>query len=420
MITQLRLTIGFVIAMIILFALTLLSYRTTSQLISDIYWVDRSREALRRLDLLQTYILEAETAARGYVITEDYRYLDSFHAAAGSVEAIRNIIHQLLADYPGQLHRFNELESVVADKLVVMQEIINLRRSNSEEAAAELIQIRGSLLSKEIHRQLEEMKEEGRRLLTERLTVSQANAHKAKIMLLVGMTLSFAFLFSFFYFPNRDITGRKRAERTLRAHTDEVEDFYNHAPCGYHSLNADGTFVRINDTELRWLGYSRDEVIGRMKFTNVVTDEGIEIFEKNFPVLKEQGSVQGLEFMLVKRDGSTMPVLLSATAVKDADGNFAMSRSIVFDDADRKRAEQEKDKLINELKEALSDAKTLNGLLPICSYCKRVRDDRSCWQQVEDYITERTDAQVSHSICPVCYETEVKPELEEFKKQRET
>ncbi len=68
---------------------------------------------------------------------------------------------------------------------------------------------------------------------------------------------------------------------------------------------------------------------------------------------------------------------------------------------------------VRELERALSKVKLLSGLLPICSYCKKVRDDRNYWQQVEGYIGQRSEAEFSHSICPGCYETIVRPQLEE-------
>jgi CheY-like chemotaxis protein len=67
---------------------------------------------------------------------------------------------------------------------------------------------------------------------------------------------------------------------------------------------------------------------------------------------------------------------------------------------------------IAELEEALKRVKQLSGLLPICSYCKKIRDDSNYWQQVESYVTHHSEAQFSHSICPSCYETIVKPEME--------
>jgi CheY-like chemotaxis protein len=65
-----------------------------------------------------------------------------------------------------------------------------------------------------------------------------------------------------------------------------------------------------------------------------------------------------------------------------------------------------------ELSRALSEVKQLNALLPICSYCKKIRDDKDYWQSVEGYISRHTNAQFSHSICPQCYEQHIKPELE--------
>jgi phosphoserine phosphatase RsbU/P len=66
---------------------------------------------------------------------------------------------------------------------------------------------------------------------------------------------------------------------------------------------------------------------------------------------------------------------------------------------------------IRDLGEALTRVKQLQGLLPICAYCKKIRDDRNYWQQVEAYISAHTEARFSHSICPDCYEAVVKPEL---------
>lgn len=67
---------------------------------------------------------------------------------------------------------------------------------------------------------------------------------------------------------------------------------------------------------------------------------------------------------------------------------------------------------IREMEEALARVKTLQGLLPICSYCKRVRNDGDYWQQVESYISDHSDARFSHGICPDCYETAVRPQLD--------
>jgi phosphoserine phosphatase RsbU/P len=66
---------------------------------------------------------------------------------------------------------------------------------------------------------------------------------------------------------------------------------------------------------------------------------------------------------------------------------------------------------VKELERALAEVNQLQGLIPICSYCKSVRDDRNFWQQVESYISSRTPTQFSHGVCPDCYEQIVKPQL---------
>jgi sigma-B regulation protein RsbU (phosphoserine phosphatase) len=66
---------------------------------------------------------------------------------------------------------------------------------------------------------------------------------------------------------------------------------------------------------------------------------------------------------------------------------------------------------VNELKDALISVKQLSGLLPICSYCKKIRDDQNYWTQVESYVGKHSEAKFSHSICPTCYEDIVKPEM---------
>lgn len=134
---------------------------------------------------------------------------------------------------------------------------------------------------------------------------------------------------------------RKRAEEALSKTYDEIEDLYDHAPCGYHSLDGDGLIVRINQTELEWLGYRREEVMGKMHFTALLTPQAQEAFHESFLRFKEQGEVRDLEVELVRKDGSIFPVLLSATAARDAQGRFVMSRSTLFDLTERKRLELE-------------------------------------------------------------------------------
>jgi diguanylate cyclase (GGDEF)-like protein/PAS domain S-box-containing protein len=135
-------------------------------------------------------------------------------------------------------------------------------------------------------------------------------------------------------------TELAQANVNLKESAEEIFDLYNNAPCGYHSEDKDGTLVQINDTELKWLEFTREEVIGIRKLSDFLTPDSLKNYEDAFSRLKEQGAVHDLEFRFIRRDGSVMSVLVNASAIKDADGNFVMSRSTVYDITERKQQEE--------------------------------------------------------------------------------
>ncbi len=136
-----------------------------------------------------------------------------------------------------------------------------------------------------------------------------------------------------------DITERKLASEQLQAYLQEIEDLYQHAPCGYHSLDSEGIIVRINQTELDWLGYSHDEVVGKMAFTDFLSDDSVAVFHENYPRFKEHGVINDLEFELVRKEGSRFFVSLSGTAIYDDNGCYLVSRSTMYDISERRKAQ---------------------------------------------------------------------------------
>lgn len=137
----------------------------------------------------------------------------------------------------------------------------------------------------------------------------------------------------------------RRSERRAHYYALEVEDLYQNAPCGYHSVNADGLICRMNDTELRWLGYRRAEVVGRVRLRDLLAEDSRQRFDERFPVFKRDGHLNDFEVTLQRKDGTAFRALISATAIYDADGRFVASRSTVHDigrikDLEAQRARQ--------------------------------------------------------------------------------
>jgi PAS domain S-box-containing protein len=138
----------------------------------------------------------------------------------------------------------------------------------------------------------------------------------------------------------RDLTERKRAEQALAKSVAEFQDLYQNAPCGYHSVDAEGVFVAVNNTELAWFGRTREELVGKKKHRDLVTPDTLAAYDEGFAQFKEHGEVRDLEFKIARADGTVMNVLLNATAVRDKDGRILHSRSTMFDVTRRKQAEE--------------------------------------------------------------------------------
>lgn len=128
-----------------------------------------------------------------------------------------------------------------------------------------------------------------------------------------------------------DITEQIHLQRQLAQAADELGDLYNNAPCGYHTLDAAGRFTRINETELRWLGVTREQALGKLGPTDFFTEEGRRIFQQRFPDVLSGKGVYGLEVDLLGRHGELRRVSVHASIVKDAEGRFAHTRSVLHD-----------------------------------------------------------------------------------------
>ncbi|WP_433271172.1 SpoIIE family protein phosphatase [Actinosynnema sp. CS-041913] len=123
---------------------------------------------------------------------------------------------------------------------------------------------------------------------------------------------------------------------------DSAEDLYEHAPCGYLSTLMDGTIAKVNTTLLTWLGYRRDELVGRRRFPDLLTVGGRMYYETHIaPTLAMHGEAGGLALELKTTDGERLPVLVTATVKKGADEAAQLIRITIFDARDRRAYEQE-------------------------------------------------------------------------------
>ncbi|MEA5078623.1 MAG: PAS domain S-box protein [Anaerolineaceae bacterium] len=167
-------------------------------------------------------------------------------------------------------------------------------------------------------------------------------------------------------------------EERVRERTREYQDLYNNAPSGYHSVDSQGIFILMNDTELKWLGYEREEIIGKKRILEVLTDESKETFKKNFPRFMKSGHLNNLEMNFIRKDGTILPAVVTASAIYDAQGNYVSSRSSLVDNSERRAIEAEILRINNLSDAALEMAQAGYWYVPLDGTGMYYSSDRVC------------------------------------------
>jgi PAS domain S-box-containing protein len=165
----------------------------------------------------------------------------------------------------------------------------------------------------------------------------------------------------------------------------------------------DGEYLYISPSCQRITGYSREEFLKDPELLQRIIhpedrDKFIEEMERHL----ESEDLETLHFRIKTRSGEERWIAHFSQRVQNSEGEDLGRRASNRDITKRRKVEQERERLIAELQDALAEVKTLQGFLPICANCKKIRDDEGYWQQIEKYIQDRSDARFSHSICPDC------------------
>jgi PAS domain S-box-containing protein len=163
-----------------------------------------------------------------------------------------------------------------------------------------------------------------------------------------------------------------------------------------------GNIISWNASAERLYGFGEEEAIGK-PIELVVPPTLHQETRRMLEGVREGDRLSEFETTLFpRRDGTQLSVFSSISSVKDERGQVVGAAIMAVDVTERKQAEEERKKMIKELKETLAQVKSLRGLLPICASCKKIRDESGDWHTLETYISGHSEAEFSHSICPSC------------------
>lgn len=172
--------------------------------------------------------------------------------------------------------------------------------------------------------------------------------------------------------------------------------------------------IRITNSALgRLFRLGERSVIGRRPSEAMTDAEGFGLRLEN---LLLQGELRNVEIDRQDADGTSRSFSLASSMMHDRHGRRFAVVCVVRDITERKKEEKEREALIGQLQEALANVRQLSGMLPICSACKKIRDDQGYWQQIESYIRIHSEAEFTHSLCPDCYDKAC-ADLEQFQRR---
>jgi PAS domain S-box-containing protein len=188
-----------------------------------------------------------------------------------------------------------------------------------------------------------------------------------------------------------------RAEEQLRKLSRAIEQ----CPASIIITDLKGTIEYANPKFCALTGYSLEEVLGKNPSLLKSGAMDSAAYHQLWETILSGNEWRG-ELHNKKKNGEFFWEFAVISGIKNPSGRITHFVGVKEDITERKASEAEREKLIKELEQALVNVRTLRGLIPICAGCKKIRDDKGFWNQVENYVAAHSEAKFSHGLCPEC------------------
>ena len=198
-----------------------------------------------------------------------------------------------------------------------------------------------------------------------------------------------------------DITDRIRMEAALKKSEERFREMAELLPGAVLESDDRLNITYANRMGMKLFGIDDKDIAAGINGLDWICPEHRGKAARRIAVRKYGKPIPPTEYRMHTRNGEDLWVQLNASPIVK-DGKATGFRIVLTDISERKKIEGERETLITELKAALAEIKTLRGIVPICSKCKKIRDDKGYWNILENFIQEHSEASFSHSICPDC------------------
>ena len=396
-----KLPAGFILAVAALCAAGFASYRSTEEFAEAGRSMAHSQEILRELESTLLAVKEAEAHQLAFLASGNAS-LQTSSAVASGINTKFSRLKELTSGANNRSERVQELERHVARRAELLQHLSDSRK----EIPAPVIKIEArwravSSLSDQIRTSAAAIAESENETLKQHSETVKVKARQSAITFLVLATLTALFIGFAFYHLSRHMRERRHAMEQLRHSEERYRLLAENSLDLIALLDLKGNLIYASPSHETVLGYDPAWLVGR-GFSALMHPEDLPLVQLAISHLPDNGPGKPTDVRLRLASGDWLEVelLLSTFSIRGVSGHRILlsARSI----AERKRSQQEREKLIQELQDAFAKIKVLSGFIPICASCKKIRDDQGYWNQLEAYIQSHTEAQFSHGICPDC------------------
>ena len=199
-----------------------------------------------------------------------------------------------------------------------------------------------------------------------------------------------------------NISERKRIEKELQNERLFLQKIFDATGDGLIVSDEQGVIVKCNQSLSEMFACQEKDLLGKHLLNFIADDSSPQETPDAIRILMSLGSVKDFQTRCTTCDQRAIDVEMNMVLMRDHTDSVTGTVSAIRDISQRKEQERQREKLIKELQDAMAKVQQLEGLLPICSWCKKVRDDKGYWQQIEAYISLHTKAGITHGICPEC------------------
>ncbi len=194
-----------------------------------------------------------------------------------------------------------------------------------------------------------------------------------------------------------------RQKQQLQQAEARYAGLFASVPIGLYRSTAEGRILDANPACIAMLGFPDQKTLLDWTLADLHADPAT--YQNWQGLMAQHGVVCRYITRLRTYDGQDCWVENSARSMREPRTGWFVYEGSLVNISERKQAEDERERLILDLQQALAQVKTLSGLLPICAACKKIRDDNGYWKQIEEYIQTHSDAEFTHSFCPDCMRT---------------